>query len=272
MAVLTVRLVLGFALLVHPGAISAHAPDAEGIKKPQMVVLTTVADEEAGRAAANRAADRLEYAVAPDTLRKPAPRRVYVGEVVTLQRFKPNVFEVVSYMGDEPGAVKALADARKYYPAARMVPAQLPKQATDEPTDVPFYRLGILVLGSYKSYDDAVRAAKWFSARSKYPYGSRGLIYDKERGLIWPDDSDDEAWAGRYAPRRYDDECDMRQSKPCITVERSEAYEGFSPGFYIVVGGVLGRGVDRADRLAAARKIVPGAYVKQTTIYLGCSH
>jgi hypothetical protein len=28
----------------------------------------------------------------------------------------------------------------------------------------------------------------------------------------------------------------------------------------------------RAERLAAARKIVPTAYVKQTTIYLGCTH
>lgn len=236
-----------------------------------MVVLMTSTDEEAGRKAANLAADRLGYAVAPDTLRKPATRRIYVGAVVTLQRSGGDGFEVVSYLGDEADALKALAEGRKYYPGARIVPVKLPKGAAHDWIDVPFFRLGILVLGSYKSYDEALRAAKTFSSPT-HPYGSRGMIYDKERGLIWPDDSDDEAWAGRYAPRRYDNECDIRDPRPCITVERSEGYEGFTPGLYIVVGGVLARDERRAERLAAARKIVPEAYVKQTTIYLGCVH
>jgi hypothetical protein len=231
----------------------------------------TSTDEAAARQAANRAADLLGYAVAPDTLRKPATRRIYVGAVITLQRSRANAFEVVSYMGDQLDAVEALAECRKHYRGARMVPVELPKHATDEWVDAPFFRLGILVLGSYKSYDEALRAAKLFGARSTYRYGSRGMIYDKERGLIWPDDDEDEAWAGRYAPRRYDNECDIRDSKPCITVERSEGYEGFTPGLYIVVGGVLGRD-ERAERLSEARKIVPAAYVKQTTVYLGCMH
>ena len=112
-------------------------------------------------------------------------------------------------MGDQPDALKALAEGRKYYPGARIVPVELPRKAPDKWIDTPFYRLGILVLGSYRSYDEALRAAKSFSSRLTYPYGSRGMVYDKERGLIWPDDSD-EAWAGSYAPRRYDNECDIR--------------------------------------------------------------
>jgi hypothetical protein len=98
------------------------------------------------------------------------------------------------------------------------------------------------------------------------------MVYDKQRGLIWPDNSNDEAWAGSYAPRRYDNECNISDPKPCITVERSEAYEGFKPGLYIVVAGVLGRDEERSQRLNVARRIVPEAYVKQTTIYLGCMH
>jgi hypothetical protein len=267
-----VAIVLSIVVLVRSGQVGAQPPNPEEIRKPHMVVLTTSTDEVAGRQAANRAAERLGYAVAPESLRKPANRRIYVGAVVTLQRSSANGFEVVSYMGDQPDALKALAEGRKYYPHARIVPASLPKSATDQWIDAPFYRLGILVVGSYKTYEDALRAAKRFSLRSAYPYGSRGMVYDPERGLIWPDDGDDEAWAGRYAPRRYDNECDIRDSKPCVTVERSEGYEGFTPGLYIVVGGVLGRDERRAERLAAARKIVPTAYVKQTTIYLGCTH
>ena len=267
-----IAIVLSIVVLAASGRVGAQPPDPEEIRKPHLVVLTTSTDEIAGRKAANRAADRLGYAVAPETLRKPGTRRVYVGRVVTLQRSSGNGFEVISYMGDEPDALKALAEGRKHYPNARIVRVSLPANATDEWIDAPFHRLGILVVGSYKSYEEALRAAKRFSSRSAYPYGSRGMVYDRERGLIWPDDSADEAWAGRYAPRRYDNECDIRDSKPCITVERSEGYEGFTPGLYIVVGGVLGRDEQRVERLAAARKIVPTAYVKQTTIYLGCTH
>jgi hypothetical protein len=267
-----VGIVVSIVVLAWSGQVGAQPPEPEEIKKPHMVVLMTATDEVSGRQAANRAADRLGYAVAPDTLRKPAARRIYVGAVVTLQRSSGSVLEVVSYMGDQADALKALAEARKVYPEARIVRVELPRGATAEWIDAPFYRLGILVLGSYKTYEEALRAARRFSLRSGYPYGSRGMVYDKERGLIWPDDSDDEAWAGSYAPRRYDNECDLRDSTPCITVERSEGYEGFTPGFYIVVGGVLGSDQRRAERLAAARKIVPKAYVKQTTIYLGCTH
>jgi hypothetical protein len=265
-------IVVTIVVSARSGQVGAQTADPDRIRKPHMVVLMTSGDEAAARASANRAADRLGYAVAPDTLRKPATRRVYVGAVVTLQRSRGDEFAVVSYMGDEPEALKALAEGRKYFPRARIVPVELPKRGTDEWIDAPFYRLGILILGSYRSYDEALRAAKSFSTRSTYPYGSRGMVYEKERGLIWPDDSLDEAWAGRYAPRRYDNECDIRDARPCVTVERSEGYEGFSPGLYIVVGGVLGRDKRRAERLAEARKIVPNAYVKQTTIYLGCTH
>jgi len=142
----------------------------------------------------------------------------------------------------------------------------------EESPDDQFARLGVLVVGSYLSYDAALRAARSYSQRSGHPYDSRGMVYDKKRGLIWPDDLEDEIWAGAYAPRRYDDECAPWNGSPCVTVERSAEYEGFAPGFYIVVGGILDHSSERAQRLAAARKLVSGAYVKDTDIYLGCMH
>jgi hypothetical protein len=263
---------LALLFLVVAARAGAQPRDPNAIRRPHMVVLLGTKDEASGRREANRAADRLGYGVAPDTFRKPGTRRIYVGNVITLQKPANDRFEVVSYLGDRADAMKALDQARRYYPDARMVPVELLKGATDEWIDMPFYRLGILVVGSYKTYEAALAAAQSFSLRSGYPYGSRGMVYDKQRGLIWPDDSDDEIWAGQYAPRRYDNECNISDPKSCITVERSEAYEGFKPGLYIVVAGVLRRDGERAQRLNVARKIVPEAYVKQTTIYLGCVH
>ena len=260
------------AVLALSGPIGAQLPDPETIRKPHLVVLATTRDEASGRQEANRAADRLGYPIARDTLRKPVTRRTYVGAVITLQRGSDGQIVVTSYLGDQAEARKALAEARKHFVDARLAPVVLPKDATDEWIDSPYHRMGILILGSHRSYEDALRAARSFSERSGQPYGSRRMIYDKERGLIWPDDIDDIAWAGHYAPRRYDNECNMSDKRACVTVERSEGYEGFKPGLYIVVGGVLDRDERRAERLAAARKVVPGAYVKQTTIYLGCTH
>lgn len=267
-----IRRWVGVLVIALSGVARAAPSDPDAIARPHLVVLLTAKDEASGRREANRAADRLGYPVAPDTLRKPLERRIFVGKVITLQRVAADRFAVVSFLGDQAEAATAFEEAQKYYPGARLAPTGLPKGATDGWVDTPFYRLGVLVLGSYKSYPEALRAAKSLGAGFDYPYGSRGLVYDKKRGLIWPDDSKDEAWAGAYAPRRYDDECGLALLKPCISVERSEAYEGFTPGLYIVVGGILDRSEEREKRLAAARKLVPAAYVKQTAIYMGCVH
>jgi hypothetical protein len=263
--------IVASVVLALSGSSVAQLPDPETIRKPHLVVLATTRDEVSGRQEANRAADRLGYPIARDTLRKPLTRRTYVGAVITLQRGSDGQFVVTSYLGDQADARKALAEARKHFANARLAPVVLPKDATDGWIDTPYHRMGILILGSHRSYEDALRAARSFSERSGQPYGSRGMIHDKERGLIWPDDIDDADSAGHYAPRR-EDGCNVYDKRACITVERSEGYEGFTPGLYIVVGGVLDRDEQRAERLAAARKIVPGAYLKQTTIYLGCTH
>jgi hypothetical protein len=267
-----IRACVCVAVFVLSNGARAQPSDPDVMLRPHVVVLLTAKDEVVGRREANRAADRLGYPLAPDTLRKPLARRIFVGAVITLQRLAGDRFAVVSFLGDQPDALKALEKGKKYYPDARMIPAELPKGASDGWTETAFYRLGVLVLGSYKAYPEALRAAKSIGARSDYPYGSRGMVYDRERGLIWPDDSEDDIWAGAYAPRRYDRECGLALSKPCVTVERSEAYEGFTPGLYIVVGGILDRSDEREKRLAAVRKLVPAAYVKQTAIYMGCMH
>jgi hypothetical protein len=140
---------------------------------------------------------------------------------------------------------------------------------TIEPEDDPaFERAGILVVSSHRSYASARRAAQSFSRRSGIAFDTRGLIFDERRGLIWPDGFDDELYAGGYAPRRYD-ECG--DSGRCVSIERSDGYEGFQPGLYIVVAGIVGADAPPA-RLTSARRYAPDAYVKETTLYMGCMH
>lgn len=149
-------------------------------------------------------------------------------------------------------------------PSRAVAQADDPAVADDE----PYVSAGILVASSHRSYAGALRAAQTFSRKAAIPYDSRGLILDEERGLIWPDDSEDDIWAGQYAPRRYDECVDG----PCVTIERSDGYEGFKSGLYIVVAGITRSDVESASRLASARRHAPGAYVRQTVLYMGCMH
>jgi hypothetical protein len=258
--------ILAFAVALPAPAFSATS-EASEIVAPRMVVIATLDNVEAARREARRAATLLDYPVAQETMTRVSARRNYVGAVITLLRVAKGKIAVTSYLGDAADAEDELVRVRKYFPTAIVVATTVDPDAKDA-GDAPFFRAGILVVGSYASYPAALAAAKAFSRASGVAYESQGMIYDKKRGLIWPDDSSDEVYAGQYAPRRYD-QCG---DKSCVTIERSAAYEGFRPGLYIVVAGIVGRDSDGEARLKAARAIVPFAYVKQTTLYMGCMH
>lgn len=271
---MTVTRLAGLLLLVSflaPGPLLGE-PTAPAVADPLLVVLATTTTPEDGRREALRAGDRLGFVVALDTLAKPPLRRVYVGHVITLNRTERGEFAVVSFLGDRADADFALATARKFYPNARAVQTVLPKDANEDWAGTPTARFGILIVGTFDDFSAARGAAETFAKSSGLPFASRGMVLDEKRGLIWPDKFEDAMWAGSYSPRRFDGECAAPAATGCVTVERSEAYDGFSPGHYIVVAGVLDKDGDRQGRLAAARAVVPDAYIKQTTLYLGCVH
>jgi hypothetical protein len=266
-------LVACLAMVVSVGDAGVPAADRDRDRGPYLVVLATLQDKATGEKAALRAADRLGVALAPDTFANPVAHRIYVGRVITLQRWSDERFAVVSFLGSKVDAMAALAGVHKHFPDARVMPADDPPNADVQIDDSPYIRMGLLVLGSFTTYQAALRAAQAWSRRSGHAYSSRGMLYDKQRGLIFPDDFADQIFAGNYVPRRSADECGVQaEGKLCLTVERSDGYEGFAPGLYIVVGGLLGAGEGRDKALAVARKVAAGAYVKQTTIYLGCMH
>jgi hypothetical protein len=129
----------------------------------------------------------------------------------------------------------------------------------------------VLILGSVKTFSEAESLAKDVSSRSGVPYSTRGMIYDKKKGLIYPKDFSDELYRGSYYGRRSNDECEGAE---CISIERSEFYSGFEKGYYVVVGGLYDKSISKEGEAALAKfkKIVPDAYAKKTEVYMGCLH
>ncbi len=133
----------------------------------------------------------------------------------------------------------------------------------------------VIILGSFKDYRSALNAAKDVSAKTGTPFSKRDMVYDKKKGLIFPEDYQDESFAGSYVSRRSNDDCDEGQAS-CVTIERSEAYEGMGPDYYILVGGIYAVGPEEnalvAKALKTFRASVPEAYAKISKIYMGCQH
>lgn len=132
----------------------------------------------------------------------------------------------------------------------------------------------VVILSAYKSFaaakEDAVRIAK----ASKVPFSMEGRVYDSRRGLIYPLDFEDELWAGEYVARRYDTTVLPGQETETqyLSVERSDGYTGFEPGYYIVVAGIQTNKWAAQRQLTRFKPWAPTGYVKQTRIYLGCMH
>jgi hypothetical protein len=266
-AMVTVGLMLvGFSFA------AAKSSDPNAALDSREIVLVTVGNAAAARREAIHASLVLGIPVAFETTKALPARRSYAGAVVAARRGGGGRIVISSFLGAEAELPSALREARKHYPRATVVRVASPPvtregEPMDDSSDVAYFGSEVLIVASSKSYDVARRAAQAFALVSGVPYDSNGMIFDKKRGLIWPDDSRDEAWAGAYAPRR-DDECNGHL---CVTVERSEFYEGLEPKLYIVVAGLLGH--DEVDeRLGDARRFARDAYVRETVLYMGCMH
>jgi hypothetical protein len=127
-----------------------------------------------------------------------------------------------------------------------------------------------LIAGSHTDYPSALKQAKKVATASGYELDLRGLKPAAGTGLSFDDSSCIE---------------DFREAPPCyiargrfddgvyVSVEYSTAYEGFRPGYYIVVAASANVGnTIVAPALAKVRRIVPSAYVKKSKVYMCCMH
>jgi len=134
----------------------------------------------------------------------------------------------------------------------------------------------LVIVAAATTPDGAIEAGRAIASKAGVPFSTRGLLV-KDDDLRFPEDHDDEAYAGGYLLRRIEDDCGMSAKPnegvlgPCLTVERSSAYPGLKPGLFLVLARITDRN-EAASAVAAWRKIVPGAYAARTTIYMGCMH
>lgn len=132
----------------------------------------------------------------------------------------------------------------------------------------------VIILSVYQSFDAAREDAVKIAKASRVPFSMEGRVFDKKRGLIYPDNFDDEIFRGQYVARRYhttvlkgsDDE------RAYLSVERSDGYDGFKKGFYIVVAGVHENSASAQAQTKRFTAWAPTAYAKKTKIYMGCMH
>ena len=132
----------------------------------------------------------------------------------------------------------------------------------------------VLILGSYTDFHEAQSQALAISRRAKTPFSMRGMLYDKKRGLIHPENDSNSPDAGSYILRRYNT-TRLRGSdeeSEYISIERSDAYPGFAPHIYIIVGGIYNNNKQASAALVRFKPLIPDVYTKKTKIYMGCMH
>lgn len=135
--------------------------------------------------------------------------------------------------------------------------------------DVPRW---VVILGVYKDFPEAKADALKFSKASKVPFSMGGNIFDK-KGLHFPKSFADELYAGEYLARRDNGTTDGEKVLPeYLSIERSDGYEGFAKGYYIVVGAIVPTAKDGLAQVERFKLFAHDTYVKKTIIYMGCLH
>jgi hypothetical protein len=145
--------------------------------------------------------------------------------------------------------------------------AQTPQADLD--FEVP---VGFVIIKSTTSYAEALKLVQEASSKSQIPIDLRGVILDPNVGLTYSEEKFREwqDWLYQYpwyfARGRHD-------GGLYLSIERSDSYESFSPGFFIVIAA---SGPPESTLLIEAmskvEKLYPDAYTKVATIWYGCMH
>ena len=157
-------------------------------------------------------------------------------------------------------ALGLLSQYRAKAPEARLLECVVPEEVSDNST-VEMY---IVVLSQSDDYAGLVKRAKGISSDTGIKYDGEGMVYDPKRGLIIPDDSDDDMWAGSYYPRRYDSRF--------ISIEYSKYYLDKPKGKYAIIGFMDMKAREAKRMHQWFQKYVPDAVYSHKPFWQGCIH
>lgn len=132
----------------------------------------------------------------------------------------------------------------------------------------------VVILSVYPKFSEAFDDAKKISKASGVAFSMEGRVFDKKRGLIYPDNFDDEVFRGQYVARREHVTVlpGENSEREYLSVERSDGYDGFKKGYYIVVAGIHSSPAAAQTQVKKFTAWAPTAYAKKTRIYMGCMH
>ncbi len=134
----------------------------------------------------------------------------------------------------------------------------------------PWVPVDFVILRSTADYSEARRVAAESAIQLRIPLDLRGLVHDEEHGLTWSKEvcAKDPLYPYPcYVARgRFDDGV-------YLSIERSDAYSDFAPGFFIVIAASGAPGSPELMKtVVAARSFYADAYTKQASVYVGCMH
>jgi hypothetical protein len=141
-------------------------------------------------------------------------------------------------------------------------------QAQDnQPDPIPYVNTHFCIILSTKSYAAAKKVAIEASKKYKMKLDYRDLTPHKKLGLtLSKKDCEAEGWdyPAYVARGRYD-------SGEFVSIEYSNAYDGFAKGYYIVIVA-SGDAPECKATLQKVKSTYKTAYIKQTEVYVGCMH
>jgi hypothetical protein len=137
----------------------------------------------------------------------------------------------------------------------------------NQPEPIPYVNTHFCIILSTKSYAAAKKVAEQAGKKYKIKIDYRDLLPNKKIGLtLSREDCEGQGWDyPAYYSRGRETEGEY------LSIEYSNAFEGFTKGYYIVI---VAHG-DKADCNKTLLKVKPTyktAYIKQTEVYVGCMH
>ena len=141
--------------------------------------------------------------------------------------------------------------------------------AQDAQQEEMFVEKEFVIIRSTADYEAALQTARSAATQLQLKLDLRDLKKNKESGLSFSKKICEEEWEEYpcYVARgRWDD-------GEYISIEYSDAYNGFRKGYYIVIIAGDEKG-DAAVKtiLQKAKKYYKDAYSKTTKVYIGCMH